>query len=172
MVSMSVLYAKHMSSKSICRMQAVCVSYAMRYRALDFHLSPLLEYFNIDRVRRYEPMNADMLDLPIPPQSTNCLGLASVIYLLALGKERGKKDSMIGNRQVRAAGALVHDVQQKYTFFTVILELLQVLAFLGCRTVDFQKLDLVHLQCMSDFCHEIGELNEYENSVLLRDLVP
>jgi hypothetical protein len=30
----------------------------------------------------------------------------------------------------------------------------------------------VHLQCMSNFCHEIGELNEDENSVLLRDLVP
>lgn len=139
---------------------------------LDFHLSPLLEYLSINRVRRYEPVYSDMLDLPIPPQSSNGLRLACVVYLLALGKKWGKEDSMVGNRQVRTTGAFVHDVQQKHAFLTVVLELLQVLTFLGCRAVDFQELDLVHLQCMSDFCHEVRKLDKYENSFLLRNLVP
>jgi hypothetical protein len=142
------------------------------YCALDFHLSPLLEYLSINRVRRYEPVYGDMLALPISPQSSNGLRLACVIYLLALGKKGGKEDSMVGNRQVRTTGAFVHDVQQKYAFLTVVLELFQVLTFLGCRAVDFQELNLVHLQCMSDFRHEVRKLDKYENSVLLRDLVP
>ena len=37
------------------------------YRALHFHLSPLLEYFNVNRVQRYESVYGDMLDLPVPP---------------------------------------------------------------------------------------------------------
>jgi hypothetical protein len=140
--------------------------------ALYFHLSPLLEYLSIDRVRRYEPVYGDVFDLPIPPQSSNGLRLACIIYLLALGKKRGKKDSMVGNRQVRATRAFVHDVQQEHAFLTVVLELLQILTFLGCRAIDFQVLNFVHLQSMGNFCHEVRKLDKYENPILIRDLVP
>ena len=67
---------------------------------------------------------------------------------------------MIRRCKVRAARALVHDVQQEHPLLAVFLELLEILALHGRRALDVEERNLVLSKGLGDLSGEIGEVNK------------
>ena len=79
---------------------------------------------------------------------------------------------MVGGCEVCAARALVHNVQQEHPLFTVVLELLKVLALHRRGTLDFEEGDLICSEGLGDLGGKIGELDEDEDTLVLGDSLP
>lgn len=109
----------------------------------------------------------NQLGLSITPDTTNGLCLTRIVNLLSRGQERTEEDGMIRPRQVCAAGAFVCNVEQQNAFDGVVLELLQVLRLLRRAAFDLKILNAVGSKCLSDFLHEIRELDKDEDPLLL-----
>ena len=113
-----------------------------------------------------------MLQLAIPPQTPDRLRLARLVDLLRRREEGREEDGVVGGREVRPAGALVHDVQEEDALLAVVLELLEVLALHGGRALNLEEGDAVRLERFGDLRGEVGELNEDEDTLILRDGFP
>lgn len=72
-----------------------------------------------------------MFLLSVSPQPTDCLRLTSVIDLLTRCEKRREEYGVVGRSEVRAAGAFVHDIQEKHPLFAVVvLVLFQIFTLL------------------------------------------
>ena len=141
-------------------------------RSFYLLLRPLFKDLNVYSVQTEEAPYIDVLQLAIPPQTSDRLRLAGLIDLLRWREEGREEDSVIGGREVRAARALIHDVQEEHTLLAVVLELLQVLALHRRGTLDLEEGDLVRGEGLGDFGGEVGELNEDENALIFGDGLP
>lgn len=139
----------------------------MHHNALPLLIDPLINgFFGKEPIDMYE------FRLPEPYQTPNRLRFAHLVDLLRRCQQRRHEYRMVGRCQVCTTCALVHDVEKKHTFLAVVLEFLQVLAFLMSGSLDFEILDLVIAQSFRDFLHQIRELNEEENTLILRNIFP
>ena len=79
---------------------------------------------------------------------------------------------MIRAREISTACALVSNIQEEHPFLGVVLELLEVLRFLGRAALNFEELDFILREGLGDLLHEVGELNEYEDALILWNAFP
>ena len=135
-------------------------------------LRALFENLDVDGIHTEEAPYVHVFKLTVSPQTTYGLRLARIVDFLGRGEKRRKEDGVVGGGEVRAARALVHHVQQKHALLAVVLELLEILALHGRRALDLQERDLVRLQRLRDFGGKIRELDEDEDTLILRNLVP
>ena len=78
---------------------------------------------------------------------------------------------MVGGSEVRTASAFVHDVQEKHPLFAVVLVLFQIFALLRRGATDFEEFDLVYLERVGNFSHEVLELDKDEDTLFLGNRV-
>ena len=111
----------------------------------------------------------DMFRLAIPPHTADGLRLARIVDLLGGREERREEDRVVGTREVGATRALIHDVEKQDTLVRVVLVLLEGLGSLGCGSFDLEVLNLGRIEGLADLLHEIGELNEDQDTLILRN---
>ena len=78
---------------------------------------------------------------------------------------------MVGGSEVRTASTFVHDIQEKHPLFAVVLVLFQVFALLRRGATDFEEFDLVYLERVGNFSHEVLELDKDEDTLFLGNRV-
>ena len=79
---------------------------------------------------------------------------------------------MIRPSEIRSARTFIRHIQKQNSFFRVILELLEVLGLLRCAALDFKELDLVRSEGLRNFLHEVRELYEDENTLMVENPFP
>ena len=136
------------------------------------HLLSLLIDFFVYGIRRQETPNVDMVHLSKSNQTANSLCFAGLVNLLGWCKKRGEEDRMIGGCQIRPASRLVHDIQEKHTLATLVLEKFQILALLVCSPSDLKELDLVVYESLRDLFHQVRELDEDKNPFVFLHFIP
>lgn len=143
-------------------------------RLLLQHLAfgPLFKNLHIDSVCAQKPPNIDVFRLAIATQTSNSLCLTGIVNLLGWSKEWGQEDGVVGDGQVGTAGALVHDVEKKDASIVPVLIRLESLGSRCRRSFDFEIVDLVRLQRGSNLLHQVRELNEDQDPLVGRNLLP